>query len=104
MSFTLTHASSDLQDFAIARPLICIRAAAIVPSVPEYVQLQRIAQLQFRVEADAEFCSRVQLNPWQNSKMQEIIHSTECDYWIFWIFNFLQLNWDWQKNSKTKVE
>jgi hypothetical protein len=27
-----------------------------------------------------------------------------ADFWIFCIFNFLQLNLDWQKNSKTKVE
>jgi hypothetical protein len=26
------------------------------------------------------------------------------DFWIFWIFYLLQLNLDWQKNSKTKVE
>jgi hypothetical protein len=25
------------------------------------------------------------------------------DFWIFCIFNFLQLNLDWQKDSKTKV-
>jgi hypothetical protein len=28
----------------------------------------------------------------------------EVDFWISWIFNFLQLNLDWQKYSKTKVE
>jgi hypothetical protein len=28
----------------------------------------------------------------------------EVDFWIFCIFNFLQLNLDWQKNSKAKVE
>jgi hypothetical protein len=26
------------------------------------------------------------------------------DFWIFWIFSFLQLNLDWQKNLKTKLE
>jgi hypothetical protein len=26
------------------------------------------------------------------------------DFWIFWIFDLLQLKIDWQKNSKTKVE
>jgi hypothetical protein len=26
------------------------------------------------------------------------------DFWMFWIFNILQLNLDWQKNSKTNVE
>jgi hypothetical protein len=26
------------------------------------------------------------------------------DFWIFWIFDLLQLKLDWQKNSKTKVE
>jgi hypothetical protein len=28
----------------------------------------------------------------------------EVDIWIVWIFNFLQLAIDGQKNSKTKVE
>jgi hypothetical protein len=25
-------------------------------------------------------------------------------FWKFWIFNILQLNFDWQNNSKTKAE
>jgi hypothetical protein len=28
----------------------------------------------------------------------------EVDFWIIWIFNFLQLAIDWTNNSKTKVE
>jgi hypothetical protein len=28
----------------------------------------------------------------------------EVDFWIFWIFNFLQFAIDWKNNSKTKVE
>jgi hypothetical protein len=28
----------------------------------------------------------------------------EVDFWIFRIFNVQQLNLDWQRNSKTKVE
>jgi hypothetical protein len=28
----------------------------------------------------------------------------EVDFWIFWIFNFLQFEIDGENNSKTKVE
>jgi hypothetical protein len=28
----------------------------------------------------------------------------EVDFWIFWIFNFLQFAIDFKNNSKTKVE
>jgi hypothetical protein len=34
----------------------------------------------------------------------EICALGEVDFWIFWIFNFLQFAIDWQNNSKTKVE
>jgi hypothetical protein len=27
----------------------------------------------------------------------------EIDFWIFWIFNFLQFAIDWKNNSKTTV-
>jgi hypothetical protein len=32
------------------------------------------------------------------------VYSRGVNFLIFWIFNFYQLNLDWQKNSKTKVE
>jgi hypothetical protein len=28
----------------------------------------------------------------------------EVDFWIFWIFNFIQFAIDWKNNSKAKVE
>jgi hypothetical protein len=28
----------------------------------------------------------------------------EVDFWIFWIFNFLQFTIDWKNNCETKVE
>jgi hypothetical protein len=32
------------------------------------------------------------------------VYYVVVDFWIFWIFNLLQLYLDSQKNSKTKIE